>query len=280
MPPELLAVFFGLASAASWGVGDFGGGFATKRTRALSVVFFAQLTGLVVLLATAVYTRAPVPPVRDLFLAAGAGCISALGLIRFYQELANGRMGVVAPLTSLVTASLPVLFSIALIGPPAPAQLVGFGLGLLAVLLISRSGEGGRVRPADLGVILFMGTAFGVFFIVIGSVSKNSVLWPLIASRTASLLLLLFLFLLTRQRPSAPRDQWPLLLMVGLMDIGGSGLYALATSVGRLDIAAVLASLYPAVTVLLARAVLDERLNAGQWLGVVAALLAIIFITL
>ena len=280
MPPELLAVFFGLASAASWGVGDFSGGFASKRTKSLSVVFVSQLSGLMVLIGMAFITKAPLPPSGDLLLAAAAGCISVFGLIRFYQELANGRMGVVAPLTSLVTVTLPVVFSIAVVGLPAPQQLLGFVVGLLAVLLISRSAGAGRVRMADLAVILFMGSAFGLFFIIIGSVSKNSVVWPLLASRAAALLTMTAIFFRSKERPSAPRDQWPLLLLVGVLDVGGSSLYALATSVGRLDIAAVLASLYPAVTVLLARRVLDERLNVGQWIGVGAALAAIVLITL
>jgi drug/metabolite transporter (DMT)-like permease len=280
MPPELLAIFFGLASAASWGVGDFSGGFASKRTKSLSVVFISQLSGLMVLLGIAVFTKAPLPPLSNLLLAAGAGSLSVFGLIRFYQELANGRMGVVAPLTSLVTAALPVVFSIVVVGLPAPQQLAGFALGLLAVLLISRSAGGGRVRLADLGVILFMGGAFGLYFIIIGSVSKNSIVWPLLASRMTSMLVMTAIFLLSKQRPSAPRDQWPLLLLVGVLDVGGSSLYALAASVGRLDIAAVLASLYPAVTVLLARRVLDEQLNVGQWVGVGAALAAIVLITI
>jgi drug/metabolite transporter (DMT)-like permease len=94
------------------------------------------------------------------------------------------------------------------------------------------------------------------------------------------MLVMTAIFLLSKQRPSAPRDQWPLLLLVGVLDVGGSSLYALAASVGRLDIAAVLASLYPAVTVLLARRVLDEQLNVGQWVGVGAALAAIVLITI
>lgn len=280
MPPELLAVFFGLASAVSWGAGDFGGGFASKRTRALSVVFFSQLTGLLILLGIAAATRAPLPPWRDLLLAGSAGVISMAALVRFYKELARGRMGLITPLTSLVTVSLPVLVSFVVAGWPAPQQIVGFGLGLLAVVLISRSEGELRLRRADLGVILYMGISFGVFFVVIGTVSSNSVVWPLIASRVASLSAISLLMIRGRGRPSAPRDQWPLLLLTGTLDIAGSSLYALATAAGRLDVAAVLASLYPAVTVLLARAVLDERLNAGQWAGVLAALGAIALITL
>jgi drug/metabolite transporter (DMT)-like permease len=280
MSPEYLAILFGLASAASWGAGDFSGGFASKRNNPLTVVLFSQITGLGILLVVQLITREALPPPRDLLLAGGAGMLGTTGLVRFYRELSGGRMGIIAPLTSLVTAALPVLFSILTQGLPQPAQLAGFGLGLLAVFLISRSQGDLRLRRRDVPVILFMGATFGTFFIVIGTVSQNAVLWPLMASRSASILMVTGLFLFTSRRPSAAAGQWRLMLLIGLLDVGGSGLYALATSVGRLDVAAVLASLYPAVTVLLARFVLDERLSAGQWAGVGAALAAIALIAI
>lgn len=279
MSPEFLAILFGLASAASWGAGDFSGGFASRRSKPLTVVLFSQITGFFLVLGAQLWVREPLPPLGDLLLAGAAGILGTLGLIRFYRELSGGRMGVIAPLTSLVTAVLPVLFTVVRAGLPQPAQLAGFGLGLLAVWLISRSGTDQRLRRADVPVILFMGVAFGLYFIAIGTVSRSAILWPLIASRSASIAMLLLMFLFTRTRPSAAAGQWRMMLLIGALDVGGSGLYALATSVGRLDVAAVLASLYPAVTVLLARVVLDERLSPGQWAGVAAALAAIVLIT-
>lgn len=277
---EFLALMAGLASAASWGVGDFSGGLASRRNDAITVVLVSQIVGLVILLLVAISVGQPVPPAMDLLAAALAGVLGTIGLVRFYRELSLGRMAIVAPLTAVVTVTIPVLFSAITEGLAEPIQGVGIALAILAIWLITRSGGRTVVSKRDLGSILLMGVLFSIFLITIGTVSERSVVWPLVTSRSASIALLSVAVFLTRRGSfSVPRNQLPIMSLIGVLDIGGSGLYAIASSLGRLDVAAVLASLYPAVTVLLARFFLSEQLGRAQWAGVVAALSAIVLIT-
>ncbi|MFN2134408.1 MAG: EamA family transporter [Candidatus Promineifilaceae bacterium] len=282
MPPELLSIFAGLASAVTYGAGDFSGGYASRRSRATMVVLVSQFSGLLILLLLALLQRAPLPPASDLLAAGIAGTLGTIGLVQYYQELSRGRMGVIAPLTAVVTVTIPVLYGSLSLGLPSPSQLVGMLLALAAIYLITRAGSHAPVTRRDLGIVLVMGALFSVFLVTIGTVSARSIFWPLIASRAASASFLL-LFLLLNRRGSltvVSGDRLALMAFVGLLDIAGSSLFALSSAMGRLDIASVLASLYPAVTVLLARFVLSEPINGRQWLGILVAVAAIILITL
>jgi drug/metabolite transporter (DMT)-like permease len=187
-------------------------------------------------------------------------------------------MGVVAPVAAVVSVILPLLFGLFIEGIPALSQLLGFGLALCAVWLITRSGGGSRIQVRTLALPLLAGLGFGVFFILIDHVSAAAVLWPLAAARATSVLVLLVAVILTRQPARPAASQIPLILMSGLFDTGGNAFYALAARAGRLDIAAVLSSLYPAVTVVLARLVLKERLSRLQGLGLALAMIAVILI--
>lgn len=275
---ELSGILFGLASAASWGAGDFSGGLAAKRSPVYSVVILSQLVGLVLLVALALLLSEPFPTPSDLLWGAAAGLVGGLGLMALYQGLATGRMGVVAPVNAVVSAALPVLFGIWVEGPPAIQQFAGFGLAFVGVWLVSRSSDVDAFLPRTLGLPLLSGLGFGVFLIIIGRVSESVVLWPLVAARCSSIGLLLVVTGLSQRRDVPARVHLPLLALAGLFDTGGNAFYALAAQAGRLDVAAVLSSLYPAVTVLLARFVLDERLSRTRWLGVAAALAAVVLI--
>jgi drug/metabolite transporter (DMT)-like permease len=272
---ELLGTGFGLASALSWGAGDFSGGLASKRSPVFGVVLTSQGIGLVLLVSLALLSGEPLPATANLFWGAAAGLAGGLGLLVFYRGLARGPMGVVAPVNAVVSAGVPVLWAAAFEGLPAARQLAGFGLALLAVWLVSRSGDGVTIHPRDLGLPLLSGLGFGAFLIIIGEVSATAVYWPLTAARLASISLLLVITALRRQQALPNRRLLPLLALVGLCDTGGNAFYALATQAGRLDVAAVLSSLYPAVTVLLARFVLKEPVSARQWIGVAAATVAV-----
>ena len=138
---ELSGILFGLASAASWGAGDFSGGLAAKRSPVYSVVILSQLVGLVLLVALALLLSEPFPTPSDLLWGAAAGLVGGLGLMALYQGLATGRMGVVAPVNAVVSAALPVLFGIWVEGPPAIQQFAGFGLAFVGVWLVSRSSD-------------------------------------------------------------------------------------------------------------------------------------------
>jgi drug/metabolite transporter (DMT)-like permease len=194
-------------------------------------------------------------------------------------------MGVVAPIAAVVSVILPLFFGLFLEGVPAWSQLLGFGLALCAVWLITRPRRGERIQARHLALPVLAGLGFGVFLILIDHVSAAAVLWPLASARAASVLVLAIALLLARQsyrlarQPIAPaRSQITLIVLAGLFDTGGNAFYALAARAGRLDIAAVLGALYPAMTVVLARLILKERLSRQQGLGLAMALLAVMLI--
>ena len=267
-------VIFGLAASLCWGSGDFSGGLASRRANASSVVTAAYAVGFVLLLALALIWREPFPAPLDIVWGGLAGLAGAIGLIAFYSALSIGRMGITAPVSAVLTATIPVLFSTFTEGLPNLLQLGGFVLALLAIGLISRP-ERSAGRPEGLGLALLAGCGFGCFFILISRVSHDSTFWPLAVARFSSVLFLLVVGGI-RRRPVLPRmTAAPLVLLAGVLDAIGNAFFVLAAHAGRLDVAAVLSSLYPAATVLLAALVLRERATRIQAVGILLALVAV-----
>jgi len=280
MNEHTLTILFGLASALAWGAGDFSGGLATKRGNVTSVVLISQIAGGLFLLLLALVFRETVPPSGDFLFGALAGIAGVIGLLALYSGLAHGRMGVVAPLTAVASAAIPIVYSLFAEGLPPALQIAGFALALIAVWLLSGASGDTAVQRVELGYSLLAGTGFALFFILIDQANETAVFWPLTAARLASVTCLA-IFIAVRgiwQRPT--REQIPLIVLAGLLDALGNAFFALSARFGRLDLAAILSSLYPATTVLLAQIVLHERLNRPQWLGVFIALLALILITI
>jgi drug/metabolite transporter (DMT)-like permease len=275
---EALAVVYGLASAASWGAGDFSGGFASKRSNVYSVIIVSQLVGALFLIGLAFALAESIPSLDNLILGGMAGISGAIGLMALYTGLARGRMGIVAPVTAVVAAFFPVIVGILNEGLPSPQRLVGFGIALMAIWFLSRAGKGAVIRLSELALPTVAGLGFGLFYIFIDRVSHAAVLWPLVAARIASIGMLLILIAVRRQREVPAANQLLIIALAGTLDAGGNAFFALATQVGRLDISAVLASLYPATTVLLAWLFLKERLVRQQWFGVTTALIALVLI--
>ncbi len=275
---ELTAVFYGLAAAASWGAGDFSGGVATKRSHVYVVVLLSHIVGLVGLLALIGLLGEPFPAMRDMWIGALGGLAGAVGVVALYTGLSRGRMGVVAPLTAVITGIVPVLFSLFNEGLPQIHQLIGFGIALLAVWLISNENGPVGLRWSDLRIPAVAGLGFGLFFISIDQVSDNAILWPLVGARAASIIMMFILVLIVRPGKIPGKGQLGIIALVGITDTVGNAFFALATSLGRLDIASILGSLYPATTVLLAWFILDERLTRRQGVGVAAALASVILI--
>jgi drug/metabolite transporter (DMT)-like permease len=275
---ELTPIIFGLTSAACWGAGDFCGGLATKRTQVTRVIISSQLISLILLLILAVALHGPLPAVDHLLLAGVAGIIGAIGMLALYRALAVGQMGVAAPVSAVVAASVPVIAGSFIEGPPNMAQLIGFGLALVAVWFISRTG-GGAIQWRDLGLPILAGLGFGTFYVMIGSAGQDAVWWPLVAARIGSLSALFAVTIVRRQPRLVERQTWGLVVLIGVLEVGGNACYILARQAGRLDVAAVLASLYPAVTVWLAWLFLKERMYRLQSIGVLAALAAIVLIS-
>jgi drug/metabolite transporter (DMT)-like permease len=275
-PSVFASVAFALASAASWGAGDFSGGLASRRASAQGVVIAAQGVGIALFTGLALAAGEALPAAAGLGWAALAGGAGAVGLVALYRALAGGRMGIAAPVCAVVGAIVPVLAGAVLEGPPRAVQGLGFGLALAAVWLLAAPGGGeARAGLPALALPALAGLGFGLFFVLIDRVDGPAVFWPLGVARTAALLLLLATAgALGRPRWPAGPDL-PLTGLAGVLDAAGNAFFVLAARAGRLDVAAVLASLYPASTVALAWLILGERLGRLQVAGVLAALAAV-----
>jgi drug/metabolite transporter (DMT)-like permease len=278
-----VAVVLALASAVVYGASDFLGGLASRRTSVFGVVAMSQLVGLVALVALLPWLGGPVDG-ADLAWGAAAGLAGAAGLLVFFRTLAGGVMSVVAPVTALTAAAIPVLVGLLggdTIGTWAAA---GIALALLAVVLVSaESGLAAlrAARPATLAPALLAGTMFGLFFVLLDRTSEDAGLTPLVAARTASVGLVVAIAVVGRQSLRVTRAALPLVAVSGVGDMTANALFLLATQAdGQLAITGVLASLYPVSTVVLAQVVLRERLVGAQVAGLLAAAAAVVLITL
>ena len=267
-----------LASAAAFGTADFLGGLASRRASALLVTLAAHLAGLVVVLPVVLVLRAPVDP-ASLAWGAASGVCGCAGAVVFFRALASGAMAAAAPVTAVVSAALPVLAGVLLGERPAVRAWLGVGAGLLAVGAISRGGDpSARFERRTLALAVGAGVGFGLFFICLSRASHASGLWPLLGARVGSLSLLAVVILGGRMSWRAEPGAVRLGVISGAVDMTANALFLLATRQGELALVAVLASLYPAATVLLALAVLGERLRALQLVGVALALVAVALI--
>ena len=273
------AVFLGLVSAVTWGAGDFSGGMAVKRTNPYGVVIAAHSLSLVLLVALGIITGEPIPPLHDWLWGGAAGIGGCIGLTLLYSALATGQMSIAAPVSALVAASLPVLVGVFSEKLPGWGVLTGFVFALTAVWLIS-GGVGLNLQPEKIRLPILAGIGFGLFFIFLHQGSSSSIFWTLVATRIASISSLLIFSIITRQPWIPSRDSWFPIFMSSLLDSAGNAFYALSARIGRMDVAAVLGSLYPGSTVLLAWFILKERVSPLQMVGILIALAAIVLITL
>jgi drug/metabolite transporter (DMT)-like permease len=276
--PETLAVVCGLCSALAWGAGDFTGGFASRRGNVLTVVLFSQLIGGILLVCLAATFSRSIPPARHLLFGGLAGIFGVLGLTELYKGLAQGRMGLVAPLSAVVTALVPMAFSFLVEGFPGWLRMIGFGIAMAAVWFLSSPGDQSKIEPGELRLSILAGLGFGLFFIFMDQATSQSVLWPLVAARAAAIVVMFTLLATTRQLAPPPQGQFVFISLAGILDTAGNAAFGMAAHLGRLDMAAILASLYPASTVLLAWLVFREGLGRRQWFGVASAGVALVLI--
>ena len=277
MPDATFAIVLSLSSALAWGTGDFFGGLASRRAGTFTVTAISQTSGLLLIISLALAFGQPAPAAADIGWGIAAGVSGVMGIASLYRALAVGQMGIVAPVTAVLSAGIPAAFGALVLGAPAPLTLAGFALALLAIALIS-SAPRAAGRPAGLGLALLSGAGFGGFLILITRADAAVSLWTLAAARaTASAVA--WTLALTRGI-DRPRDgqAWAHMLGAGVMDGLGNALYALAARLGRLDVAAVLSSLYPMSTIALAVVVLRERLRPPQLIGIGIALAAIVLV--
>ncbi len=278
----MLAILYGLASALTWGAADFTGGIASKRTNVYGVVIGAEGFGMLLFIALALAFGEPIPPWQTWLWGAASGLSGGFGLLLLYQALSNGRMSVAAPVSAVIAAIIPVSVGAVVDGLPGVLTFAGILLALAAVWLMARS-EGGRenaaIRLNEIILPLIAGVVFGIYFVCMHQASREAFFWPIVASRLASTAGILVYTLVARQPWRPERKHWPLIALSGVLDVSGNAFYVLGGQIGRLDVAAVLGSLYPGSTVLLAGLFLHERLSRLQRAGILAALVAIVLMT-
>jgi len=215
----------------------------------------------------------------DIAVSIGGGLLGALGLALLYRGLAIGRMGVVAPVAAVLTATLPVAFGFVQDGIPSGFALVGIALALASVVLVSRAPRAdGDDRPSGLSYALAAGTTFGLFTIAASLLGDGLVFAPVVLIRITSVLVIATFLVVRRGSWRVPRRLWPALFAIGVIDMAATASYLGAISIGPLAIAAILASLYPVITTILATAVLRERVTAGHAIGILAAAGAVVLI--
>ena len=279
MTGNLIGVFLALTSALVWGGGDFFGGYSTRKGNQFVVLTFSALSGLLVVMLAALVWRETFPSPRGMVWAVLGGISGALGLAALYRALSIGHSAVVSPLAAVIGAALPVGVNAVFAGWPAPAQMAGFVLALLGIWLVSAVPETGRRLPR-LGLMLacWAGVGFGGYLIFLGLVDRGKVFTPLILARSMTCLVGLTMTAIQRVRLSSfTTSRW--VLLAGVLDAGGNLFFVLAKQFTRLDVAAVLSSLYPASTVMLSSLLLKEKVSPSQWAGVVICLIAIALIT-
>ncbi len=287
---------FALAAAVLWGGGDFSGGMGAKYAGgsvrgALRVVITSHLTSLVVLLTIALL-RSEAYPRASAGWGVLSGVMACLSVTSFYIALSRGAMGASAAVSGLLAAAIPSAVAIAHDGRPGWLTMVGFVVAGCAIWLIA-AGENPEATPASAATMWLAvgsGAGFGVYFVALKYAARGGLVWPMATARFTSVLccLAILLVLAFGAKKSVETGEtgwlphravlWGLATAVG--DTSGNMLFMAATRAGRLDVASVLASLYPASTILLAAWMLHERPTRRQGIGMLIAAVAVVMITL
>jgi drug/metabolite transporter (DMT)-like permease len=280
-----MVAIFAFAAAVLYGTADFLGGAASRRTSALAVLSVTAPVGLAVAVIAALAAGDPIR-LAGFWWGVAGGAAGGVGLIAFYAGLAAGPMSVVAPVSALVSTVLPVGVAVAQGERPGPAVVVGAVICLVAITLVSmegsRPGPGRRAPARGLGYGLAAGLGFGLFFLFLRDAGTSGVLWPVAESRLAGVAVAVAAALATRTRPvwwRTDRRGFTMALASGLFDATANACYVLATRAGLFGLAVVITSLYPGITVLLARLTLGERMRSVQRAGLALAAVGVILIT-
>ncbi len=277
---HLLGVIFALTSALVWGSGDFSGGIATRRHNPFQVLALASITGIIVLALLAIVRGEAFPDLTSSAWATSAGVSGALGIAALYRALSLGNAAIVAPTAAVTGAILPIVFGTALEGVPRLTQIAGFLAGIVGIWLLTKSPSASRDEVQGGLLLAFSaGLGFGGFFILIAQVEPGIIFTPLVVAKSVSFgVALVILFIQHLGFPAARST--PVALIAGVLDAGGNIFFLLAKQFTRLDVAAVLSSMYPASTVILASFILQERVSQVQWAGVFLCLVAVALIAI
>jgi len=287
----MLGIVLALGAAVCWGSGDFLGGLSTRRASLWAVVAGSQLVGLAAAAAAVLASGRPWPGIAALWPIFIGGLAGAVAIATFYKALAIGTMSIVAPITAS-SAVVPMMVGLGRGERPSPLQVTGIVLAALGVLLaasdrqageeevVSTSGPGSASQRRR-SIMLALVAALGIGLMLVGydASAEHDALWAMFGGRCASACFFAAFFLAVRPSLRAPRAVIPLIIGVGLLDTGANGFFAFATTYGLLSLVAIIGSLYPVVTLILAYTLLHERIARHQQIGVVAALAGVALIS-
>ena len=268
----LIPTSFSLAAVFSWGISDFVGGYAARRTNAFLLTAIAHLSGLLLMASVALGAHAAFPSRTSVVWALVAGLSGGGALAIFYRALATGRMGLTAPVAAVLGAAIPTAFGMFSEGLPRAIQIAGFAVAALGIWLISRPED--NTRPEGIGMAALSGIGFAGYYLCAKQAGDASAFWIAAITKVSSVVLTGIIVLIGGAR-QIDRSGAAYGVIAGCLDVTGSVLFIRASQTGRLDTAVVLSSLYPAITVLLARIFLREHFTRWKALGMLAALIAV-----
>ncbi|MEY2755294.1 MAG: hypothetical protein RJB65_1652 [Actinomycetota bacterium] len=277
-----MAFVLALASAFVYGTGDWFGGHAARRRPSIGVAAIGQSMSLVLVALAVLLGSASVPDAGTWGWSAAGGVLGALGIAGLYHGFAIGDVSVVAPVSAVVGAVLPVVAGLVLGDRPGALALGGIVLAVAAIALVSGAlGRSSTVEWRIVALAAAVGACFGSLFVCLERADGDSGMWPLLVMRLVSVPMLL---LLLPRRRSGERGgdsrSLVLSLVAGTFDMAANVLYLLAVREGMLSLVAVIASLYPAATVALAAGVDGERVSRPQLIGLMVAAAALVMVTL
>ena len=277
-----MPILLAFASAVVYGVGDYCGGRSSRTQAALVVAALGQIISLVLVGATVLVMGTNVPGLATWGWSAFAGLVGALGIAGLYHAFAHGEVSVVAPTSAVVGAIVPVVAGLVLGERPGVLALAGIAVAITAVALVSGAigTHTHNTPPRIVALAVGVGVCFGLLFVALDRADGDSGLWPLVIARFASVPMLIGLVMVVGARPVRERMSLQLAVVAGVFDMGANVLYLFAVRGGMLSVVSVVSSMYPASTVALAFAFDRERLTRWQAVGLGAAALALVLVSL
>jgi len=272
---SFLVVILGVASAAAWGTADFSGGIASRRAPLLGVLFFGQMAGMAAAAALWAIRGEAVPTGADLAWSIAAGVAGWFALGCLYRGFQVGRMGVVAPVSGALGAAIPVVVGMLIQGVPPPIAIAGIVLAVVSIVLVSFVADDRSRGPSGLPWALGAAVGMGTYNVLVNQISDGHVAGPLTILRLVQVVLGAVAIAAARRPWRIPPPARRIVVTAGVLDMAGNVFFIGALQVGALAIASVLAALYPVVTLLLAIAILRERITGAHAFGVIAAVVAI-----
>ena len=274
-----MGALLALVSSLAWGCADVVAGLATRRVGALRVISVSYPAGAIPLTFVAAFLVPGVINANVVAWSLAVGLVGVLAMYLFYRALAAGPMGIVSPITAVLSAAIPVITGIVLGETLAPLAIAGMVLAVIAVILVSiETGEERRVTPQAIGWALGSGVAIGLYLALIGISPDDSGIWVVTLGRWFAIALLCIIVLITLRRfpwtGLSVAYPWAFVIASGILDATANSLFQIATRLDDLAIVGLIGSLYPAATVVLARVFLSERMSRVQFVGVVLALVA------